>query len=130
MTVLVTAGLMTAVPDAADAHPRYYAWGTTAARDQKLKKGCHDYTYRYRIAAPTDEWAAEIFIKNKNGRFIASNAIDTASDPDRGALTFHLCRRSTAPGRHTIKMKITWQDGRDQYDGWVPPTRFKLYKRR
>ena len=43
-------------------------WGATRAPDQVLKNGCHRYRYHYRIDVP--DWAAEIFLINRNGRTV------------------------------------------------------------
>jgi len=127
-TALLTTALLVGFPTA-EAAPTYHPWGTTNAKDQVLQRGCHVYTYRYSITAPTDRWAAEIFIVNPNGRTLASNTLDTASDPDRGSARVTLCRPSTVLGVHKIKMKITWQRGREIYDGFVKPSTFRLTRR-
>lgn len=122
----VALGLLGAVPAPADAAPRYQPWGSTSSKDFKLKVGCHPYRFSYRITAPTDEWAAEFFVVNPNGRTIASPAIDAGSDPERGTITYTVCKPSTVRGVHKIKMKVTWQDGRFITAGFTKPTTFRF----
>ena len=46
----------------------YRPWGSTAAKNQVIKRSCHYYPYRYVVDPPTDEWAAEIFLTGPQGR--------------------------------------------------------------
>ena len=104
----------------------YYPWGSTASADHVLRKGCHNYRYRYSVTPPTDEWAAEIFVANRRGEPLASAAVDSAVDPARGSLRMRICRASTFYGRHTIKMKVTWQQHRATTAGFVTPSTFRF----
>lgn len=123
---LLTGLLVAGATGSAEAHPTYHPWGTTTSSDHSLRTGCHSYRYRYSITAPTEQWAAEIFVVNPNGRVITSGSLDAASDPDRGSLRMRVCRPSTVYGVHTIKMKITWQRDRVVTDGYVKPSTFRF----
>jgi hypothetical protein len=107
----------------------YEPWGGTHAKDQVLKPSCAHYPYRYRIAPPIDDWAAELFLVGPNGVPIASAAFDVDSDPAVGKAFFRLCRPSVTPGRHKIRMKITYLDGYEKYEGYVKPSYFRLTRR-
>lgn len=110
------------------ARPSYQPYGRAVSTDHVLRRGCKYYKFSYRVHPPTDEWAAEIFVINPNGRRLLSYAIDAASDPgqDTRRWSTQICRRSTVYGKHTIKMKITWQDGRQVYDTFVKPSTFRF----
>lgn len=123
---LLSGALVAGTTATAAASPTYHPWGTTSSKDHVLKQGCHSYPYSYRITAPSDDWAAEIFLVNPNGRALASAAVLSESDPEAGTLRFRLCRASTVFGRHKIKMKVTWQRDRETTDGWVAPSTFRF----
>ena len=108
----------------------YVPWGRTAAVDQLLKPGCRHYHYRYRINPPKNDWAAELFLVGPRGGNISSAAFATGSDPAVGRETWRLCRASIVPGRYKIRMKITWRDHYDKYQGWVKPSYFRLQRQR
>ena len=137
-TALLTAALVTGITPPAgaqtDDRPHYKPWGSTSAHDQTLRRGCHRYRYHYKIHAPTDYWSAEIFLVNPRGVGLASAAIDTISEPDRGTLFFRICRPSTVYGVHKLRMKITYCTDRDcrepSHDGFVRPSTFRLKRPR
>lgn len=104
-------------------------WGSTKAPNQVLRRGCAPYRYRYTVTAPTDEWAAEIFLVGPRGKGIASAAFDAGANRARSKAVFRLCAPSLRVGRYTIRMKITWQDGFDQSAGFVRPSTFRLTRR-
>ena len=113
-------------PRTAEASPTYHPWGATASKDHTLRQGCHDYRYRYRITAPTDDWSAEMTILRPNGGTLASNYILSESDPAKGYLKLRVCRPTTTYGKHKIKMKVTWQDDRRTVSGFVKPSTFRF----
>jgi hypothetical protein len=127
-----SAGLLLAVGlgPASTARAEYVPWGSTSARDQVLKPSCAAYFYRYKMTPPIDDWAAELFLVGPNGVTIQSAALDIDSDPAADRLHWRLCRPSLRPGRYKIKMKVTYLDGYDKYEGWVRPSYFRLLRRR
>lgn len=114
------------VPAQARAEYQHRDWGRTSAKDGALRFGCHFYKYRYVIDPPTNDWAAETFLVDPTGDKLASGALDTDSDPATGRAHFRFCSPSTIPGKFTIKMKITYNDGFDINHGWVKPSTFRL----
>ncbi len=123
-----SAGLLLAVglvgPSTAQAE--FEPWGRTSAPNQVLKPSCSYYRYHYRITPPVNDWAAEIFLSGPNGVKIASAALDIDSDPAAGKLRWRLCRASLKPGRYKMRMRVTWLDGYDKHEGFVPPSYFRL----
>ena len=108
----------------------YVPGGRTAAIDQLLKPGCRHYHYRFRIDPPTDNWAAELFLVGPKGLGLGTAAYQGPQDPGLGRAAFRLCRSSITAGKYTIRMKITYKDGYDKYEGWVKPSHFRLLRRR
>lgn len=126
MTALVASLLVLAAPSSSEAARDYKPWGTARSKNHVLERGCHRYTYRYRINAPNDQWSAEIFFVNPNGTGLASATLDTNSDPDKGKRRFTVCRSSTSFGKHKIRMKITYNAGRQVISGRTKPTAFRF----
>ena len=122
--LLLAAGLVSSSSGAA-----YEPWGGTSAKDQFLKRSCAHYPYRYRIDPPVDDWAAEIFLSGPNGVPIASAALDIDSDPAVGKEHWRLCLSSITPGRYKMRMKITYLDGYEKFEGFVKPSYFRLKRR-
>ena len=108
----------------------YVNWGSTSASDQVLKPGCHNYHYRFQIEPPTDNWAAETFLIGPHGAKISSGALISASDPSPGRAVFRLCRPSLIAGTYKIRMKITYKNNYDKYEGFVKPSHFRLVHHR
>jgi hypothetical protein len=113
----------------------YHKWGRAAAPDQRLRAGCQDYRYHYRVHAPSHDWLIEVFLLNRKGAHLGYENYSSESpdnDPERGHGVFNVCRQSTVPGRHTLKMRVTWYDPNDlahtPHRGWVRPTHFRLYR--
>lgn len=117
-------GLLAMAPSAPAAEPK--PWGKITAADQTLRSGCHRYRIRYVVKAPTNRWAAELFMINPNGRRLASFAVDVDSDPARGYWRPTICRWSTVYGKHVLRMKVTWQRDRNVYDGYVRNGSFRF----
>jgi hypothetical protein len=124
--LLLAAGLVGSSAAQADYEP----WGATSAANQVLKPSCAHYVYRYRVQPPVNDWAAELFLIGPEGGKIASAALDVNSDPAVGREHWRLCRPSLMPGRYQIRMKITWLDGYDKYEGFVKPSYFRLQRQR
>ncbi len=115
-------------PDNGSDPTRPVTWGRTASTDHTLRQGCAHYRYRYRITAPTDEWSAELFLRNPKGRNVGSAFYLTPEDADRGVGTWKLCRTSAPAGRYTIRMRVTWEDLGDQTVGWVRNSTFRMVR--
>jgi len=135
-TLLLTSVLASAPVEAAShsapavgAAAKYKPWGKATGKTQKLRPGCHRYTFNYVVKAPTNQWAAEIILVNPNKRALASFAIDSGYDKARGKLKTTICRYSTVYGKHKLKMKVTWNRNRELHDGWVKPTTFRLKRK-
>ena len=122
--LLLAGGLVSSPAEAAPALGQHHA------ADQALKPSCAHYPYRYRIDPPTDDWSAEIFLMAPRGVPIASAALDASSDPAAGKKHWRLCRPSITPGRYKIRMKVTYLDGYDKFEGFVRPSYFRLVRRR
>jgi len=134
VALALATGLLVSAAPPAPAKPNYKPWGVVRAPDQVLKPGCHKYRFHYKMTTPTDSWAAEFFLVNQNGRGITSQAIMAESDPKKGWLRWTVCRASTKPGRHKIRMKVTYNPRPsdptpDNLDGWVKPAFFQLKRR-
>jgi hypothetical protein len=128
--LILMCGLGAATPPAA-ADDHWKPWGATRAPDQTLRPGCHKYRYHYRVSPPTNSWMAEIFLVNRKGIGVASDAVLSESDPAKGWLKWRICRPSTVYGKHKIKMKVTYDpdpgdDTPDVVSGWVKPSYFRL----
>ncbi|GAA3823103.1 hypothetical protein [Nocardioides panacisoli] len=109
----------------------YKPWGRAAAPDQRLRAGCHAYRYHYRIKVPSNEWSAEVFLVNRKHVALGTQNLETPDDEKTGHGTFRVCRASTVPGRHKLKMRVSWYENdpeRTVHRGWVHPTYFRLYR--
>lgn len=125
------AGLLLALGSAAPVTGvSYVNWGSTSASDQVLKPGCRHYHYRFVIEPPGDNWAAETFLIGPNGTKISSGALLAPSDPSPGKAVFRLCRASLVAGKYQIRMKITYKEGYDKFEGFAKPSHFRLVHRR
>jgi hypothetical protein len=106
-------------------------YGSTTASDGTLRKGCHNYGYRYRITTPTNDWTLETFLRDPTGEGIASGAFLSESDARTQPARFRLCRYATRPGRFTIRALLHWyDDGGEEHRVWLEPTRFRLTRPR
>jgi hypothetical protein len=102
-------------------------YGSTTASDGTLRKGCHNYGYRYRITTPTNDWTLETFLRDPAGEGIASGAFLSESDDRTQRARFRLCRYATRPGRFTIRALLHWYgDGGEEHRVWLEPSRFRL----
>ena len=125
---LIFATFTTAAPPAAVARPNYEPYGHTSSTDHTLKPGCSTYRFSYVVDAPTEEWSAEFTLVNPNGRNLQSFFADAGSDPKRATIRWPaaICRSSTTYGRHKIKMRVIWQEGRDNFTAVVKPSFFRF----
>lgn len=133
-TLVALLGLLVAlafapVPAADAAKDRPLAeFAKTFRGDGKLKPGCNNYRYRYKITPPedADTWALETFLTDRKGNTIASGGVLKGADPEKGKERFRFCRVNTVPGKFTLRGKFTYKVGFETFDGWIDPTTFRL----
>ncbi len=100
--------------------------GHTHAEDGVLRRGCHNYPYRYVVNVRTDDWTLETFLDDRTGETVASGAFTADSDPKRKRDAFRFCRYSTHAGRFTIRAKLTWYPDQGEHQRWLEPSHFRL----
>lgn len=104
------------------------SYGRATAPDQRLRPGCHDYRFHYRITAPGDGWMAEIVLINPGGRRIVNETFVSGQHPREASRTWTVCDTVTRPGRHTIELRVTNYDGRQESEQ-VRTSAFRLTRR-
>jgi hypothetical protein len=104
-------------------------YGHTSAPDGRLRRGCHDYPYRYAVTPPTSDWTLETFLTDRTGDGVASDAYFSDSDPRRDRAHFRMCRYAVHAGRFTIRARLHWysSDGTDHLV-WLPRSHFRLHR--
>ncbi|GAA4715817.1 hypothetical protein [Nocardioides conyzicola] len=118
-------------PDPGPAPRKRADYGRTAAPDGTLRRGCHNYPYRYRITPPTDDWTLETFLRDPTGEGLASGTFIAESDPRANRTHFRFCRYSTRPGRFTIRALLHWYGATGQeHKVWLEPSHFRLKRPR
>ena len=100
--------------------------GHTHADDGVLRRGCHNYRYRYVVAVKTNDWTLETFLDDRTGDTIASGAFMADSDPKKGHGIFRFCRYSTYAGTFKIRAKLNWYNDAGGHKGWFEPSYFRL----
>lgn len=107
------------------------SYGHTSAPDGTLRRGCHDYRYRYALTPPTGDWILETFLRGPDGEGLSSDVFAAGADRRTSRETFRFCRYSTRPGRFTIRAKLQWyDDDNEQHAVWLEPSHFRLRKPR
>lgn len=128
--LLIALGLLvTTLPAPAVAGSAEY--GRTFRKDGVLRSSCHDYRFNYVVkpgnVTPGNDWALELFLLDKRGVGVASDAKDASFDPKRGKGVFSVCRATTVPGRFKIRGKLSVYDGFDPVEEvWIKPGFFRL----
>ncbi|MCA1982438.1 hypothetical protein [Nocardioides nematodiphilus] len=80
--------------------------------DQRLRKGCRKYAYRYRLQIPDgQEFDFEILVTDPRGISQASDVILSGADPLSGTKTVTICRSNTEPGRFVLHGALYTNDG-------------------
>ena len=133
VSLMMAGGLLAATPvTTAQAAPNYVDWGFAKSKNHVLKRGCHKYTYRYKIDPPKpyDSAAGEIFLVGPQGVKLAHAAKLSEFNPMTGKAKFKLCKPSVIFGKHTLKMKVTYKVGYQTFEGWVRPTTFRFVRPR
>ena len=76
------------------------SYGSTGAPDRKLRAGCQDYRYHYRLDASMSEhdWMLETFLDDPTGETLGSGAFFSDWDPRRGRGIFGSVAAPPAPG--------------------------------
>ena len=100
--------------------------GHTHADDGVLRRGCHNYHYRYVVSVKTNDWTLETFLDDRTGDTVASGAFMADSDPKRGRAVFRFCRYSTYAGTFKIRAKLNWYNDAGGHKGWFRPSYFRL----
>ena len=122
----------------APAHAGDIRFGRLWAANKVLREGCHNYRYQYVVRPPNNDWLFETFLHGPSGRTIASNTLDPAANPKRGANHFRFCNDVTRPGRFKIAGKLTWRtcngmpgplDNCVKHVRWVKPGYFRMRRR-
>lgn len=102
-------------------------YGHTSAKDGTLRRGCHDYAYRYVITTPTDDWTLETFLDDRTGETVASGTYFSDSDPARNRSHFRFCRYGTYAGKFKIRAKVHWYGSTgEDHKVWLEPSFFRL----
>ncbi len=126
-TLALVAGLAVfALPAPSHAARSYEPLGRAYSKDHVLRRGCHDYTYRYTVDPPNNQWSAEVFVVGPGRLGLGSNFLDAATDPKRGKKSLTVCRHSAPYGTYRLKMKVIYSEGRDSTSALVKPTRFRF----
>ena len=129
-TLLTASAAVSPAAAGADKASSASSWGSTSAKRQKLRTGCHSYKFSYRVDVPTDEWYAEITLISPDGEALASRDFKAfAGDARVATRRFRVCDVSTRPGRHKITMKVTSQVDREERTQRSPTTKFRLARR-
>ncbi len=128
-TATMVASLLVVGPTGSAEARDFKPWGKAVSKNHVLKRGCHDYAYRYKVKPPTKQWSAEIFFVTPNGTGLAHRAFDSAANPAKDRVKLTVCSPSTDYGKHKIKMKITYTRGDAMVVGWVKPTTFRFTRR-
>lgn len=138
--VVTTAILSTLLPAAAATA----AGGRTHGDPERFKKGCHTYTYDYRVRTPYDDWTLEVFISNPRGTSVHSGAWlgkpGRQGHPRRRLNNeWDMCSRSSRPGVYKIRAKLSWYVPQEslpflpppppeEHVKWLPVERFRLWR--
>ncbi|MBF4162867.1 hypothetical protein [Nocardioides acrostichi] len=128
IALVLTTATLSAPADAAGS-PKYAQYAKTLRNDGTLKRGCHDYVYRYKINPPPDSttWALETILIDRRGVSVASGGVSKGSDPKRGRSTFRFCFSNTVPGTFHIKGRFGYKVGNSNaMTGRIKTTYFKL----
>ena len=86
--------------------------GHLAISNQRLRKGCRAYAYRYRLQVPNGiDYDFEVFVTDPRGISQASDVILSGADPLSGTKHFTICRSNTVPGRFVLHGTLYTNDG-------------------
>jgi hypothetical protein len=135
---MMTAPVLVAVLTLAgttDASAWTTAYGHVGADDRTLRRGCHDYPYRYVVKPLSADWILETWLRDPRGKPRGSGDFASGSDPARGRGHFGICRSTVVPGRFTIKARLSWYtagmlptDPPVEHQRWFKPAHFRLHR--
>lgn len=111
-------------PTAAD----FKKMGGTSSRNGTLRAGCHAHSYHYWLKPRTRDWTVEVFLTDRTGEHVASDALMSGADKTSGTKTFRICKDNTVPGTFKIRMRMTYPDGDQNRVGWLSSSTFKMTK--
>ena len=94
--------------------------------DGVLRKGCHDYSFRYRVRPGNNDWGAEFYLIGPGREGLGTVNRLSGNHSRRGRAFFEVCRSSTRQGRFRIRGRLTIVRGFDSEVRWVKPARFRL----
>lgn len=104
------------------------AMGHLWSASGKLRNGCHQHHYNYKISPPSSQWSLETFLIGPAGKRLGSDVVLSGADTKAGTKSFTICKANTRPGSFTIKGKLTYDDYPAQPSGWIRPTHFRLHR--
>ena len=102
--------------------------GALEAADGRLKRGCKDYQFTYRVTTPSEDWTFDITMQDRRGKGVNSQSLIGPNDPTTDVLTYRLCRWATVPGIFTLKGLLVSYDGAQETAATVTET-FRLRRR-
>ena len=102
--------------------------GALEAADGRLRRGCKDYQFTYRVSTPSEDWTFDITLQDRRGKGVSSQSLIGPNDPTTDVLTYRLCRWATVPGIFTMKGQLVSYDGAQETSVTVTET-FRLRRR-
>ena len=102
--------------------------GALEAADGRLRRGCKDYQFTYRVNTPSEDWTFDITMQDRRGKGVNSQSLIGPNDPTTDVLTYRLCRWATVPGIFTLKGLLVSYDGAQETAVTVTET-FRLRRR-
>ncbi|WP_107772899.1 hypothetical protein [Nocardioides sediminis] len=104
--------------------------GSVHAADDKLRRGCHTYSFDYTVRTPFDDWSLETTVVDPRGEGVASHAFLGPYDPQAQRAAYRLCRWATRPGRFTVRAKlVAYDDPSEGTEVLLPEATFRLRRR-
>ena len=102
--------------------------GALEAADGRLRRGCKDYQFTYRVITPSEDWTFDITLQDRRGKGVSSQSLIGPNDAATDVLTYRLCRWATVPGIFTMKGQLVSYDGARETSVTVAET-FRLRHR-
>jgi hypothetical protein len=102
--------------------------GALEAADGRLRRGCKDYQFTYRVSTPSEDWTFDITMQDRRGKGVNAQSLIGPNDPTSDVLTYRLCRWATVPGIFTLTGLLVSYDGAQETSVTVTET-FRLRRR-
>lgn len=102
--------------------------GGSSSKNGKLRAGCHAHSYHYWLKPRTRDWTVEVFLTDRTGNHVASDALMSGADKNSGTKSFRICKDNTVTGTFKIRMRMTYPDGDQNRVGWLSSSTFKMTK--